>query len=83
MAIDTARLPFWRRLFAGIFDFITIFGVGGWAIAKLTGGTTSDGFSLNGAPALALFVLIVAYFIVGNRYFGGTLWKHILAKRVA
>ena len=48
-----------RRSLAGVLDFLTIFFVGGYLIAKLTGDDTSGGFSLNGAPALALFGLSV------------------------
>ena len=83
MRFDFSRLTFWRRLLAGILDFITIFAIGGYLIARATGGLTDNGFNLNGAPALALFALIVAYFLVGNRYFNGTPWKHVLARRAA
>ena len=67
-----------RRSLAGVLDFLTIFFVGGYLIAKLTGDDTSGGFSLNGAPALALFGLIVAYFWVGWKQAGGTIWQRIL-----
>ncbi|MBP1850107.1 hypothetical protein [Rhizobium halophytocola] len=70
----------WRVVLAAIFDFLTIFILGGWLIAALTGGLTGHGFALNGWPALLLFVLIIAYFVVGNRI-GGTLWKRILRAR--
>ena len=39
---------------------------------------TEEGFQLNGLPALILFALIIAYFIVFNRFLGGTIWKRIL-----
>ncbi|MGD9867962.1 MAG: hypothetical protein AB7U38_08210 [Hyphomicrobiales bacterium] len=66
-----------RKVFAAILDFITIFFVGGYAIGSLTGNTTEKGFELNGWPALLLFALIVAYFVVGSKT-GGTLWQRIL-----
>ena len=68
----------WRRVLAAIFDFLTIFFVAGYAIGYATGGTTNDGFKLQGAPAFGLFAVIVAYFVVGRKYAGGTLWQRIL-----
>lgn len=71
----------WRKVFAAILDFLTVLIVGGYAIAYLTGGTTADGFELNGAPAFALFALIVLYFVIGGRYLGGTIWQRLLGAR--
>ncbi|MBM7046827.1 MULTISPECIES: hypothetical protein [Rhizobium] len=71
----------WRIVLAAIFDFLTAFFVFGYIIASIFGGKTDDGFKLSGAPALLLFVLIVAYFIVFNRYLGGTIWKRVLRAR--
>jgi hypothetical protein len=50
----------------------------GYLIGWLTGGLTSSGFAINGLPALVMFVLIMAYFIICHRYLRGTLWRHIL-----
>ena len=71
----------WRKVFAAILDFFTVLIVGGYAIAYLTGDTTTDGFELNGAPALALFAIIILYFVIGDRYFGGTIWRRLLGVR--
>lgn len=71
----------WRKVLAAIFDFFTIFFLGGYAIAKLTGDTTSEGFNLQGWPALALLVLVIAYFWIGRKYLGGTIWQRILGAR--
>ncbi len=68
----------WRIVLAAVFDFLTAFLVFGYIIASIFGGRTADGFQLDGLPALLLFVLIVAYFILFNRFLGGTLWKSIL-----
>lgn len=68
----------WRIVLAAVFDFLTAFLVFGYIIASIFGGRTADGFQLDGLPALLLFVLIVAYFILFNRFLGGTLWKRIL-----
>lgn len=80
--MDTDKKPsILRRIAAGVLDFFTVFLIGGFAIAKVTGDTTEGGFQLNGVPAVVLFVLIIAYFVVGSRYLGGTLWQRILRTR--
>jgi hypothetical protein len=66
-----------RKVFASIFDFIMAFWIFGYVIAHLTGGLTSGGFSLKGLPAFFLFALVVAYFVIFNRFFRGTIWRHI------
>lgn len=68
----------WRIVTAAILDFITAFIVLGFIVATVLGGRTDTGFKLEGLPALVFFILIVAYFIVFNRYLGGTIWKRIL-----
>lgn len=71
----------WRKVLAAILDFFFIFIVAGYVIAKFTGGTTEEGFNLNGGPALLLFAIVVLYFIVGRRYLGGTLFQRLLGAR--
>lgn len=72
----------WRIVLAFILDFFTIFWIVGLGVAAVFGGTTENGFSLEGLPALLCFVLMIAYFVIFNRYLGGTIWKRILkAKR--
>ena len=73
--------PFWRRGLAGILDFLTIFLVAGYAIAALTGGSTSTGFNLTGLPAVSLILAILLYFYLGWTKFGGTIWQRILKAR--
>ncbi|TDR89975.1 hypothetical protein [Enterovirga rhinocerotis] len=72
-----APVATWRIVTAAILDFTTAFFVLGHAVALVSGGTTATGFQLNGLPATVLFVLIIAYFVIGNRT-GGTLWKRLL-----
>jgi hypothetical protein len=60
---------------------LTVFFVGGYVIGSLTGNLTGDGFKLEGMPALILFALIIAYFVVGSRYLGGTIWQRVLGTR--
>lgn len=74
------RVPTWRIVLAAILDFITIFALGGWVIARFTGNLTENGFQLTGVPALILFALIIAYFVLARRM-GGTLWQRILRAR--
>ncbi len=78
MPEQTNPHPNWKIILAALLDFATMFAIGGYVIGKLSGQTTENGFSLSGIPALISLALIVAYFVIGNRYFGGTLWKHIL-----
>jgi hypothetical protein len=78
MADAIPRAPIWKRVIAPVLDFFTVFFVGGFAIARVTGDTTTGGFNLTGVPALVLFALVIAYFFVGRRYAGGTLWDRIL-----
>ncbi len=69
-------VPTWKHVLAFLCDLILAFLGFGGLVAALTGGWTSEGFHLEGAPALVDFVLIVAYFVVGNRL-GGTVFKRI------
>ena len=71
----------WRKVVAAILDLVTVFFAGGLLIAHLTGGVTESGFKLQGGPALALFALIAAYFVIGGKYLGGTMWQRILGVR--
>jgi hypothetical protein len=72
----------WRIILAAILDFFTIFFAAGFGVALIFGGTTDEGFFLQGGPALLCFALMIAYFVVFNKYLGGTIWKRILkAKR--
>ncbi|MBZ9653473.1 hypothetical protein [Phyllobacterium lublinensis] len=71
----------WRIILAFVLDLITAFFVFGYLVATLLGGRTGDGFALSGWPALVALMLIIAYFVIGNRL-GGTLWKRILGVRI-
>jgi len=74
------HVPTWRIVLAAILDFLTVFFVGGYVIALITGDTTEGGFSLNGLPAVVLFAVIILYFVLARRV-GGTLWQRILRAR--
>ncbi len=69
----------WRIVTAAILDFLTAFFVLGFAVASIFGGITENGFHISGWPALLFFALIIAYFIIFNRFCNGTIWKHILS----
>jgi hypothetical protein len=75
---EPRKVASWRIILAFILDLITAFVVLGYLIALLFGGTTEGGFALQGWTALLLFVAIVAYFVVFNRFLGGTIWKRVL-----
>ncbi|MBX8824894.1 hypothetical protein [Ochrobactrum sp. SFR4] len=78
--LETRKQPAtWRIVTAAILDFFTAFWVIGYAVALVSGGITENGFQLNGWPALLCFGLIIAYFILFNRFFKGTIWKHLLS----
>lgn len=80
--VDVAQnVPTWRKVTAAILDFLTVFFACGYVIARWTGNITPEGFELQGGPALILFAVIVAYFVIGSRYLGGTLWQRILGVR--
>jgi len=71
----------WRKVVAAILDFFTVFFIGGYIIGSLTGNTSDSGFSLNGMPAIILFVVIVAYFWIGYKYANRTIWQRLLRAR--
>ncbi len=71
--MEDNQVSTWRAVLAFILDFLTSFIVIGYIIAILLGGTTDAGFELKGGPAFLLFAAVVAYFIVFNRFFGGTI----------
>ncbi|MHA1570668.1 MAG: hypothetical protein ACTSWM_02515 [Alphaproteobacteria bacterium] len=79
MAGEGKQVATWRKAVAAILDFFTAFFVFGYLIARFTGDTTEGGFELNGMPAIVLFVLVIAYFVIGRKFLGGTIWQRILA----
>jgi hypothetical protein len=66
-----------KRFVATTLDLFTAFIGFGLAIAYPAGMMTQGGFNLTGLPALLLIALVVAYFFVGRRLAGGTLWDRI------
>jgi len=77
---EEKKVSTFKIVLAAILDFFTIFFIGGYLVAKLTGNTTEGGFQLEGMPALILFAIIIAYFVLA-KYAGGTLWQRILKTR--
>lgn len=70
-----------RKVFAAILDFLLIFIVAGYLVARLSGGVTDEGLELNGGPAFAVFGIVVLYFIVFSRFLGGTVFQRLLGVR--
>ena len=74
-----ALVPFWKKSIAFIIDFILSFFLIGYITALITNDITDNGlgFQLEGMPALIMIVLVVAYFVIFNKYLGGTLGKRL------
>jgi hypothetical protein len=71
----------WRKVFAAILDFIFVFAIAGYGIARITGNVGENGFELKGAPAFILFAIVVLYFVIFSRFLGGTPWQRLLGVR--
>lgn len=69
------------RFVAVIIDSVVLF-ILGYMVAAVTGGTTTDGFELQGAPAFILFLLGFLYYWLLETYLGATLGKLALGLRV-
>jgi len=74
-------IAMWRKPVAAALDFMFAFLIAGYAVGYAGGKMAKTGFSFNGAPALAVFVLAALYFVVFTRYFGGTVWQRALGVR--
>lgn len=74
-------VPTWKIIVAFLLDLMTSFMVFGYIVGWLTGGLSAGGFQLNGLPALAVFALVVGYFVVFGKYGRGTIWQRILGAR--
>ena len=70
-----------RRAVAIIIDSILLCIVG-YVIAMFTGGATSTGFSITGAPALILFLIALVYYVVMEKTSGATLGKKAMGLKV-
>ena len=70
-----------RRAVAIIIDAIILIIIG-WAIALGIGGAGPTGFALSGAPALIWFLVFLAYYVVMEVKWGGTLGKKALGLKV-
>jgi len=81
--MSTSSPAQWRVILAFFLDLITSFMVFGYIIALFTGDTTEDGFSLEGGPAVMLFALVIAYFVLMPKFAGGRIWQHILRAKPA
>ena len=74
-------VPTWKIVVAFVLDLITVYFLGGYVIAMLTGQTTETGFRLQGWTAIFLIVVMAGYFTLSGRLFGGTFWQRILQTR--
>lgn len=69
------------RFVALIIDGI-IFGLLGYLIGAVTGGTSGAGFELEGGPAFLYYLLSFLYYILMEAFMGGTVGKLALGMRV-
>jgi uncharacterized RDD family membrane protein YckC len=69
------------RAVAAIVDVVVLFVIF-WVVALATGGTTEEGFSIQGAPAFLGFLLGFAYYVAAEATMGGTVGKLLLGLRV-
>jgi uncharacterized RDD family membrane protein YckC len=70
-----------RRAVAIIIDTV-ILCVLGYLIALGTASSTTGGFNLQGGPALLLFAIGLAYYIVMEKAWGATLGKRVMGLKV-
>ena len=70
-----------RRAVAIIIDSILL-GIVAYLVASVTGGTTSEGFQLSGAPAFLVFLVAMAYYVVMEKTSGATLGKMAMKLKV-
>jgi uncharacterized RDD family membrane protein YckC len=70
--------PTWKKIVAFLIDFFGSFFIFGYLIAYFSGDLSASGFELQGMPALLLFALIISYFIIMKKFFGGTFGKKLL-----
>ena len=70
-----------RRAVAVLIDAVPLFIVG-YIIAFVTGGTTRDGFDIQGGPAFLWFGIGLAYYIVMEALWGATLGKRAMGLKV-
>lgn len=69
------------RFVALIIDGI-IFGLLGYLIGAVTGGTSGAGFDLEGGPAFLYYLLSILYYVLMEAFMGGTVGKLALGMRV-
>ena len=70
-----------RRAVAIIIDSILL-GIVAYLVASVTGGTTAEGFQLQGAPAFLVFLIAMAYYVVMEKTSGATLGKMAMKLKV-
>jgi hypothetical protein len=75
------RVSGWRRVLAVVLDFFLAFYIAGYVVGYFTSDLADGGFELKGIPALVVFALIAAYFVVFTRFLGGTVWQRLLGAR--
>ncbi len=70
-----------RRAVAILIDTVLL-SIVGYVIALFTGGTTQDGFNIQGGPAFLLFFIALVYYVVMEKTSGATLGKKAMGLKV-
>ena len=71
------KREYWRSIVSFMLDFLTAFWVPGYVVAWWTGQLRGWFFDVQGLWALAVFGVLLGYFVIGNSMFGGTPWRRI------
>ncbi len=69
------------RAWALILDVVVLLVIG-YLVAAAFGMTTSTGYEINGGPAFLSFLIWLAYYVVMESAFGGTIGKLLVGLRV-
>ena len=70
-----------KRAVAIIIDMILL-SIIAWIISMFTGGATQEGFEIKGAPAFLWFLIALAYYVVMEVKWGGSLGKLAMRLKV-
>lgn len=67
-----------KKIVAFVIDFAISFLFLGYVVSLISGENTDNGFNLEGGSALVLFLLIIAYVLIGRKFWGQTLGRKLL-----
>jgi hypothetical protein len=77
------RVALWRKALAAALDVFFAFHVAGYVVGLVAGDLQDGAYELDGVPALILFALVAAYFLISTFVFGGTIWQRLIAAPIS